>query len=384
MRIVQYLGDLELKAGGVTRAVVDLCLALSLRGHEVTLLTRDAADSADQIKSMPNAPALIELPRVAGPIPHLQRAGARLASKLIGETELVHLHVVWDPVTLQLGRIARRLGKPYIISLHGMLDDWTMSQKRLKKRLYLAMGGRKLLASAAGVHCTAKMEVEQAARWFPQGRAVSIPLVTDMTIYRDLPTREAARRQFPDLFADLPVALFVGRLHPIKRIELLIEAAAILKERGTPCRIALIGSGERAYECDLRRLAQSRNIGDEVHQLGFIAGAEKVALYTAADAFVLPSRHENWGFVLIEALACGTPIVTTRHVAIWRDLLASGAVEIVDDAPASFADAMHKWFNHPNRWTDLRTRARNWVMRDLEDAEVIRRYEALYREAAKP
>ncbi len=113
-----------------------------------------------------------------------------------------------------------------------------------------------------------------------------------------------------------------------------------------------------------------------------MSGHEKLSLYQASDVFVLPTYQENWGFVLIESLACGTPLVTTRGVDIWSELESSGGAVIVDAEPGALATTIRSLLEDDGRRQEMGSRGRSWVLRTLHTDRVIDRYEALYRSLA--
>jgi glycosyltransferase involved in cell wall biosynthesis len=381
MKIVQYLSEIRLELGGAARAVLDLCTALAERGHEVTQLTCDPADvPGSWVSGEPGHPRVERMERRARPLPRLSSASALKAAGEIERADVVHLHVPWDPICLQLGRMARRAGVPYVVAIHGMLDDWSMSQKGLKKRLYLALGGRRLLQEAAAVHCTAEAERDQSSKWYPRGRPVVVPLIFDVSEYEELPGPEVARREFASAFGDpgQAVLLFLSRLHPKKRPELLIEAAGQLRDEGVALKLLVVGSGEPGYERGLRRLVGRLGLDGQVEFLGFVSGRNKVSLYQSADLLVLPTSQENWGFVLIESLACGTPVVTTRGVDIWPELQSSGGAMIVDPTPSAIAAAVAGLIQDEERRRAMQRRGRAWVLKELNVDRVVARYEELY------
>ncbi len=369
MRIVHYLARMRLTDGGVVRAVLDLCGALAERGHDVTVATFDGRDAPREWTGEPGRPRVLVLNR-----------GAAEAHSAIAGADAVHLHVPWDPVCLRLARMARRAGVPYVVGIHGMLDDWCMEQKRLKKRLYLAIAGRRMLERAAAVHVTAEAEGVQSSKWYPRGRPVVLPLIFDLAQYEDLPGPGLARQAFGSAFSGngRPVLLFLSRLHPKKRVELLIEAAAALRNEGLDVRAIIAGTGEPAYERSLRELADSLGVAGRVGFVGFVSGREKLSLYETADVFVLPTSQENWGFVLLESLACGTPVITTRGVDIWSELLGSGAAIIVEQTAAAVAAAVAGLLRDRPRHEAMRRKARAWALRNLAPEAVIARYEELY------
>ena len=116
----------------------------------------------------------------------------------------------------------------------------------------------------------------------------------------------------------------------------------------------------------------------EVQLLGFVTGALKLSLCQGAQVFALPTHHENFGLALIEALGCGTPLVTTRGVDIASELQQSGAVSLVERHPVAFADALEKSISHAEQRESAGQSARAWLFRQFDEAPVMQQMLALY------
>lgn len=382
VKIAQYMSAFRLADGGVVRAVLDITTVLAARGHELTVLTWDASDIPDAWRAGDGPVRVVPLPRPRGPVGLLPGAGREVAAAALADADVLHLHTPWDPVNRQMAALARRLGLPYVLTVHGMLDDWCMAQRGPKKRLYLALGGRRLLDHAAAVHCTAEAERDQARKWFRNDRIAVVPCVCDLEPFRDLPGPGPAREAFPPAATDRPVLLFLSRLHEKKGVPVLLDAAARLRERGRDVQLLLAGTGEDAYVRRLREQTARLQLDDRVHFLGLVVGTEKVSLFQRADLFLLPTSQENFGFVLIEALAAGTPAVTTRGVDIWAELERSGGACVVDQSPDAFADAVEVLLDDPARRERMGRAGRDWVLRTFDPDVVAAGYERMYEQAA--
>jgi glycosyltransferase involved in cell wall biosynthesis len=383
MRIVHSMARFRFADGGIVRAVIDIAALLAQRGHETTIITRDATDLPAEWKSgAPSCPRAVVVGASGKPLTQFTSAELAEIERHVQAADVVHLHQPWDRANLQLSRLCGRLGRPYLITAHGMLDDWSMAQRGLKKRLYLALGGRRVLEQAAFVHCTAKSELEQAQRWFPRGRGCVVPYVVDLAPFRDLPGPELARRAVPAADADEPIVLFLSRVHEKKRPEVVIDAAAILRDAGERCRVLIAGTGEESYVAALKQRVARLNLGDRVSFIGLVVGAEKLSLYQRADIFVLPTSQENFGLVYTEALACGTPVVATKGTDIWQELESSGGAIIAPGDPKPTADAILSLLHDPERRRDMGRRGREWVLANLDGGRVIRQFEDVYAQAA--
>ncbi len=368
--MLHYLDAVREEAGGVVRCVIDLCNVLAAQGCEVTLATYDAQDVPAAWGKEPNTPRVID-------------AGADEALNQAYETaDVVHLHTPWDRRNTSAAKRAQAVRKPYIVSVHGMLDDWCMAHKGLKKRVYLWLAGRRMLEGAYRVHCTAEGEAQQAGKWYPRAQSVVLPLVVDMPDPESLPGPELARETFPALATDEAKLLFLSRLHPKKGVDLLLRAAKLLVDRGTSFQLFVAGPGEAAYIEQLKSLASELGIADRTHFVGLVQGDTKLSLYQAADLFVLPTHQENFGLVLPESLVCGTPVVTTRGVDIWPEIEAAGST-ITDNQPEPLAETLAKLLSDRTALAARGEQGRQYIQQWLDSDRVAQGYIDLYREAAQ-
>lgn len=421
MRILHYLSEVVLSHGGVVRAVLDLCDALARStssgsgsggggggggGHDVTLLTFDDRDVPAPWKSDSPRPGVPRAVTIPWPRRHKQirRFDAPTLARidtLVRAADIVHMHVPWENTNRQVAALCARATprKPYFVSIHGMLDDWTFQRGGLKKRLFLRFGARAVLEGAAAVLCTADAEREQARCRIPRANLEVLPLILDLSMYRELPTRDAARRAVASLGASsvpiaptTPLLLFLSRLHPKKGLERLIDALPALHARGERAILLIAGSADPVttapgYEATLRARASASGVSEHIRFLGHVTGADKAHLLRAATLTVLPTSQENWGFSLVESLACATPILTTRGVDIWRELECSGGAPPSLELPVSadaLADALSAALRDPARLGAMGDAGRAWVMRELDPESITRRYEELYRRAIAP
>ena len=384
LHIVHYLAQIDLERGGVVRAVLDLAAVSAARGHRVTILTHDPADVPEPWRhNLPGRPRVIVIegpPFAGGPIP---RSARRTVESLLKHADVMHLHEPWGLANLQNAGSAYRLGVPYIVSPHGSLGVWPMNQKSLKKRTFLALGGRRrYLGRAAQVLCTAKEEAEETRLAVPKARLSASPLICDLGQFQHLPGPELAENTFPQLAGDAFRILYLSRLHPKKGADVLVHATRLLNERGLDVKLLLAGpESDKDYVRGLRRTIDKHHLQQRIFLLGMVRGHAKLSLYQAADLFALPTHMENFGLVQIEAMACGTPVMTTRGVAIWRELAEGGSL-IVDRDPHAIADAIAPLTTQRQQLAQLGQASRRWVFDNLQASQVITQYEQLYARVA--
>ena len=182
---VHFVRELRAELGGVVAAAVDLCEAMAGRGHRVILATCNAAGAPLRGASAGAAPRVVELPASRWGAWRLGQKALRQFDELLSEADVAHLHTPWDACNLQLSARLRRARVPYLVTVHGMLDDWSMEQRRLKKRIFLAVAGRRLFRDATMVHFTAQAEMDQALKWTAGAdRAVVESCLLDLSALR--------------------------------------------------------------------------------------------------------------------------------------------------------------------------------------------------------
>ena len=394
--VVHFFPGIRLSDGGVVRAVLDLCTAMAARGNRVTLVTYDSPDvpanwpvvePAAAARTPVGVPNVVQL-AVDRPGPFLPGSAVSRWTALLDAVPhgVVHFHTPWLQANLQLGTVLFRRGVPYVVTIHGMLDDWSMAQKRLKKVMFLLIRGRRHLRRAAAIHWTATAERDQGRRHIGLGGPVDavLPCLVDLSAFANLPER--AVRLLQDGIWN-PVLLFLSRLHEKKGAHDLIDAAAILRDRGQPFTLVIAGPvdpADPAYEPRLRLKVETLNLSARVRFTGMVTGTAKVTLLRDADLFVLPTRQENFGLVLVEAMAAGCPVLTTRGTDIWRELENGGAV-ITDANPAVMADAIARLLaNQGNGLVERGNKSRAWAMERFEPDRLAAEYEKLYRACLPP
>lgn len=384
LRVVHYVPGIRLEQGGVVRAILDWCEVFARRGHRVALFAFQGKDIPPSwTGGEPGCPVATVVPAPRPPLKLLNAAAMAAIDAELSVADVLHLHGPWLDGNRQIADLADRRGVPVVVSLHGMLDGWSMAQRAWKKRAYLALLGRRWLTRAAVVHCTAEDERDQAARWFTPRRTAVLPYLIDLSPFESLPPADVAEDLIPPAFRGRPRVLFLSRLHEKKGTDLLVRAAGLLRDAGRPFTLLLAGTGEPAHERMLLDLVADLDLGDRVRFLGLVTGEAKLALYASADLFVLPTREENFGLVLTEAMACGTAVVTTRGTAIWRQIEVGGGV-VTDVSAQAIAAAVGRLLDDPADRADRAGRGRRWVFDHLAVGPLAERYEAMYRSTLTP
>lgn len=379
MRVTHVLNRLNFLDGGPPRGVVDLCEAIHKIGHDVTLITTDTTDVPSSWESnigccCVNGPDL--------PLGFFSSSSLEVASRLVADSEIVHFHGVWDRINHQLARIANRNNVPYVITLRGMLDDWTIGRGLWYKSLFLKVYGQAYLDNAACIQCTAAGELRQSKKWFQDTPATVIPNMMDLSEFQIPVTRDEADSAYGSLL-DGPTLLFLSRIHEKKGLEHLITALRIVLDRFGPCNLVIAGQGDENYEQQLRALAKKEGVEEFIHWVGHVGGTLKYSLFNSADLFVLPSSQENFGFVLFESMACGTPVLVSDMIDTADDIEKCGGGLQVRQNPTHIADTAIKLLQDPEARKEMAARGRDWVLKHLDSRDLAVRIEEMYKNAIK-
>jgi glycosyltransferase involved in cell wall biosynthesis len=324
--------------GGPPRSVLGLCRALGAAGVEAEVLTTTADGPAD----LPASHAAGS--RYEGvAVRYLQRAfprrlfGARGLGRALDEAiarcDLVHIHGLWTLPGWAAARRARRAGVPVVISPRGMLDPGSIAQRAWRKRIAYAVVERRNLLGAAFLHATSDAEARALRLWVPGSPVVTVPNGVDLPGPVVSPGDARLRLGIPD---GAPLLLFLGRIHPIKRLDLLAAAFDRVRAALPEAHLVIAGPDERGERRRLEPFFAAA--GHSVHWIGETGDAEKWALLAAADLLVLCSDSESFGMSALEAMAAGTPVVATRTCP-WPEIETARAGFWVAQEPKAIARA---------------------------------------------
>jgi glycosyltransferase involved in cell wall biosynthesis len=284
--------------------------------------------------------------------------------------DVFHIHSMWESVQHQACRAAYRMGTPYVYRPSGMLDPWNMTKGTLKKKLYLALRGRTNLNRAAAIHFTSTIERDWTSRLGLKAPVIVEPLGMNFADYETMPEVGSFRAKYPQL-GKRPVVMFLGRIHTGKGVELLIPALARMK---TTDAILVVAGPDGDFRSEADQLIEKHGLRNRVIFTGLVKGREKIAALADATLLALPSCHENFGLVVVEAIAAGTPAVVSDQVGLWPAVKEGNVGEVVPLDVQKLADVLDEWLSERRRAERESVRARGlaWV-RERYDWDMIAR-----------
>ncbi|MEO8112746.1 MAG: glycosyltransferase [Phenylobacterium sp.] len=304
--------------GGPAFSVSRLAHALADAGIEVGLW---AADQSAATTTLLSAESPVR--RLTG--------SERIALDSFGQADVIHDNGIWLPHNHRLAQLARRRGIPRVVSTRGMLEPWAMNHKRWRKALAWRLYQRRDLVGAQRLHATAEEEAANVRRLGLGPPVAVVPNGVDLPELSEVVTDAGACPDQPR------TALFLGRIYPVKGLLMLVEAWAQLRPPGWILRIA--GPDEAGHRGEVQAAVTSSGLSDVVSFVGPVAGEEKRTLLLSADVLVLPSYSESFGMAVAEALAHGTPVLTTTAVP-WPTLAQRGCGWRVEPNVAGVAQGL--------------------------------------------
>jgi len=344
MRILHYtpIYAPAWKWGGPVVSVTNLCEGLAAIGADVTVYTSTAGiDQNEAVKpglSVENGVSIHRFDHDSGM--GIRSAGMKRAAMLhAADFDLVHVTGIWQPTTSVACRAAFQAGVPYVMSLRGSLGPYSWKQKTVKKILYYALYERRNLKGASGFHLTSEMEAIECRRFISDRPSAIIPNGLKLKDWQVLnPAETQSWKTAHGMPAHTPILLNVGRLHHKKGLEVLPSILDRIRDR--PWLMVFIGRDDDGTGAKLEKLFRQAGLSERVRILDQCEPAVLASAYSAASLFLLPSRHENFANVAIEALSCGCPVLLSTEVGVGPELLPSGGAKILSRQPELWADCI--------------------------------------------
>lgn len=365
MRILHVLVTLDPSWGGPPRVVTRLAAAQTALGHDVCITSYGDEKTPAAVKEMTATIPQFDRVRLEyWPWPNrvesiLARIARQKIMPMMANFDVLHIHGVWEPLLRAAANTAQHHRKPYFIQPNGMLDVWCMQQKRLKKRLALAMGYRAMLNNAAGIFCgndDERIAIQPLGLTSPP---IVIPLNAVFTEeIATLPPRGSFAKRYPQLNGK-PFIVFLGRMHIKKGLDFLADAFAIFARGNSTHNLVVIGHDEGAKADFEQRIAKA-GIQDRVLLTGPLHGAAKWEAFADAAAFALPSRQEGFSIAITEALACGLPVIISNECH-FPEVAQAGAGEVVELNAEAVAKAFARVLNDDAHRARMSVAARNLV-----------------------
>jgi glycosyltransferase involved in cell wall biosynthesis len=348
-------------------------------GHEVSIASETAPppDSEEAVSLIPHLHEIGRhfVGRVSATSCMFCTATRRRIAELVGRADAVHLHSVWDKLLVAAAAECRRQHRPYFVLLNGMLDPWSLAQKRFKKKMALSLVYRHMLDHASGLHMLNADEQHLTRPLGLRPPTFIIPNGICAEEIEPLPPAGEFHAGLPELQGK-PYILFLSRLHYKKGLDYLAQAFIELAPQAPDVQLVVAGPDGGARQGFVEAVAAA-GLAHRVHLTGPIYGRRKLAALVGAACFCLPSRQEGFSLAITEALACGTPVVVSGSCH-FPEVAAVGAGFVLDLDPKLFAGAMLELLNDPALRNRMSQAARELVRQRYDWLMIAQQTIAMY------
>lgn len=345
MKVLQTIYDMTPRSGGPSTCVCDILQGiydLNLSGARdccVDLLTVRPSDSTD--KNLGDGCSWLKEVEYDYKTPI--RYSRNLRAALRGsDYDIYHANTLWTDAAHSTCTSARKADKPYLISPHGMLYPTALSISGWKKKMMLKLWFDKDIQKATCLHATCYQELEHSRTFGYKGPIAVIPnavvIPNNIALKSSNYTDSDGRRQIG----------FLGRLHPIKKVENIIYAIGKLsRNEQRKLSFQIMGKYDELYEQWLKNEVMRLGLGDCVDFIGFVTGDEKYERLSRLSALMVPSAQENFGMIVPEALLCGTPVYASLGTP-WEELNTNRCGWWNDNSPESIVGVIRDILKMPD------------------------------------
>jgi glycosyltransferase involved in cell wall biosynthesis len=362
--------------GGPPRSILGLCAAQQHAGLDVRVVTT-TANGDDELPE--DANAMYD----GVPVQYCARAWPRSVFRapslgvavrtLLASTDVVHLHGLWNAAIWAAAAEARRARRPYVLSPRGMLSPAALAHDAWRKRAAYLAFDRAVIRDAAAIHATSRRELDELASRFGASRTC---YASNGVVLSTSDTTDSCetRRQFG--LGSGPLVLFLGRVHPIKRLDLLATAFARVRQQHPESRLVIAGPDEDGYRSKLAPLFVP--FGDAVTWTGAVAEPEKRKLLDACSMLVLCSDSESFGMSAAEAMGASKPVVVTKGCP-WPEVDSHETGFWVEQSAGAIADGISTILSDPRRAIEMGQRGRALIEERYTWPKAVAQLEEVYR-----
>lgn len=344
LRIVHVIQTLSPKLGGPVTVLRALAKEQSISGHKVTILTTNldypkGILTFQKNSSIPGSFAEVKYFPSEFPFACFSTGIARWLNQSDGQIDILHAWCLYRFPQTYSCYFARKKSLPYIIRPCGALEPFLYKQSALSlplKRIYEWCFEWPNLRKATAINCVTEQEAINLPRFISRNKVFVLGNGIDWEFYKDISAKGSFRMRL-ELDDQVPLVLFLGRINFKKGLDLLIPAFARVLEKYAEACLAIVGPDNEGYGSKVRHWCRDQGIQNKVCFVGHLEPEEVKQAYVDADVFVLPSYTENFGMTVVEAMACGCPVVISDHVNIWREILEEEAGLVVGLDPSEIS-----------------------------------------------
>lgn len=352
------------EAGGPVRATYEISKSLVQDGHDVTVYTTDGfKHRLDVIKNKPVSVdgiktyyfrnlSLCLSKNMNLPIPYYLPV---VLKKEIKNFDVIHIHEYRTFLAVLIHYYAKKYNIPYVLQPRGSMP---LLGKSNQKKIFDYFFGNSLVKDAKLIIASSKVESSHYLGVFPcldQNKIVHVPNGLNIQDYCNLSKKGEFRKKY-SINENEKIILFLGRIHEIKGLNILVEAFYNLVKYFGGVKLVVAGPDD-GYLTKLKVIIEDLGLSDNIIFTGPLYESEKIEAYVDADIFVLPSMYESFGNVVLEAIACGTPIIVTDRCGVSEWISDFGY--IVEFDATQLRNAMFTLFTDKSQYNNFSRSCQN-------------------------
>jgi glycosyltransferase involved in cell wall biosynthesis len=375
--------------GGPPKVAFDVCKELAKRGHYLEVYTTNAYDQKRNFKPLDKQIVICNI-KVTYFSNFLKIKNLYVAPEMIvklwktlEDFDIVHVHFGRQLYDAFFGLGGKIFCTPYVLQAHGALPH--IGRMRRTKIVYDKLFGWRTIRNASKVIALTCVEAKQyKAMGVPEEKIAIIPNGIDPSEYTELPPKGSFKKKF-NISEDRKIILYLGRIHKIKGIDFLIKAYSHLKNKINFKDVVLVIAGpDDGYLSEIKYLAQASGVSNSILFAGPLYGEDKLAAYVDSEVYVLPSKYEAFPMTILEAYACGKPIVASK-VGGLKDLVKDGETGLLFEPGnvEQLAKSIFNLLNGNDVAKEMGLRGKNFVRENFTIEKVVERLEKVYEEVAK-
>jgi len=379
MNILHVASSLSSEWGGPSKVVVELTGALAQKGVKVSIYA--PSENAKNVNRRDSKGVHIKL----FPKGFLSRFwtsySSPLAKALMKEAssfDLIHIHEIWHHPHFAAYQAARFSKKHFIVTIHGMLEPWCLNYKSLRKKIYSILIQRKILKEASGIHAFTETEVKNISNFVDNKNILLIPNGLNLEEFKNLPNREWIEDIYPEMKGK-KVILFLGRIHPIKGLNILVRAFNTIVKTRNDIQLVIAGPDNYNYKNRIVEILKRENALSNTTFTGMLTGNKKLATLSRADIFVLPSYSEGFSISILEAMACGIPVIITKQCN-FPEVGEVGGGKVIDTNTVQLSNALIELLDNTDLCKEMGSRGKRLVMEKYRWDKVADKLIVAYKE----
>jgi len=390
MKILQVYHIYPAIFGGVSRVVYDISRELCKKGHEISVLTTDfhyahinaiKTENSREVEVYRIPTILKNFRTINIPLPHPYFI--HLVKSKIKSFDVIHFHGHRSLQKVAVYYYAEKNGVPYVLQAHGSLPR-IGSWKKLKW-FYDVLFGYRLLKDASKVIALSEVEAGQyRSMGVPEEKIAIIPNGIDLSEYAELPPKGAFKKKF-GIPEDKKIILYLGRIHKIKGIDFLVRAYAHLKnEMHFKDAVLVIAGPDDGYLGEVKSLVQGLDVSNSVLFTGPLYGRDKISAYVDSEVYVLPSRYEAFPMSVLEAYACGKPVIASKVGGVM-DLVIEGVTGLLFEPGdvTQLAKSIFLLLDNHEKAEDMGMKGKQFVKENFSIEKVVEKLEKVYEEVVE-